>query len=138
MMERFFDQNGEWLLYMGVASAVMFMASLIVIPILVIRMRADYFVDRESHQPALTGLHPALRWTLLIGKNVLGILLLLLGLSMLIGPGQGVITVLLSLSLLNFPGKRRLEIRLLRVPGMLAGINRLRRRAGRDPVLLPD
>lgn len=137
-MERFFDENGGWLLGMGVASAVMFVASLVVIPMLVIRMRADYFVDRESHRPALTGLHPALRWTLLIGKNALGVILLILGLSMLIGPGQGVITVLLALSLLNFPGKRRLEIRLLRLPGLLAAINRLRRRAGRDPVLLPD
>lgn len=137
MWKRLFEENGGWLVGMGIASVVMFVASLVLIPVLVIRMRADYFVVERRPVPAINGIHPALRWSLLILKNCLGLLLLALGISMLVGPGQGVITILLALSLLNFPGKRRLEIRLLRLPGLLPAINRLRRRAGRDPVLLP-
>jgi hypothetical protein len=138
MWDHFFADNGGWLLGMGVASAVMFVASLVLIPILVIRMRADYFVNRHSDEAALARFHPAVRWALLILKNLCGVVLLILGVSMLLGPGQGVLTILLSFSLLNFPGKRRLEIRLLRLPGLLSAINRLRSKAGREPVILPD
>jgi len=138
MWERFFDENSEWLVWMGVASAVMFVASLVLIPILVIRMRADYFIRPPGEGAALAGRPPALRWTLLAIKNALGVVLLLLGIVMLLGPGQGVITIFLSLSLLNFPGKRRLEIKLLRLPGLLTAINRLRQRAGHEPVVLPE
>jgi hypothetical protein len=116
----------------------MLVASLILLPVLVVRMRADYLISDSRAADSFAGRHPVLRWTLLILKNLLGLILLVLGLAMLVGPGQGVLTVLLSLSLLNFPGKRRLEIRLLRLPGVLSTINRLRHRAGHDPVLLPE
>lgn len=138
MWHRFFSDNGDWLVGMGVASAVMFVASLVLIPILVIRMRADYFVNVHSEASVLAGVSPTVRWLLLGLKNVLGVVVLVLGVMMLVGPGQGVLTILLSLSLLNFPGKRRLEARLLRIPGLLPTINRLRQRAGRDPVVLPE
>jgi hypothetical protein len=138
MWNHYVTENGDWLVGMGVASAVMFVASLVFIPILVIRMRADYFVNPHIPDASLAGRHPALRWTVLVLKNLCGLVLLVLGISMLVGPGQGVLTILLSFSLLNFPGKRRLEVRLLHLPGLLPAINRLRQRAGRDPVLLPD
>ena len=138
MVDRFLSENSDWLVGMGVASAVMFVGSLVLIPVLVVRMRADYFVQPRSGRAALAGFHPAFRWMLLGLKNLLGFVLLVLGLAMLVGPGQGVLTILVSLSLLNFPGKRRLEVRMLRLPGLLAAINRLRQRAGRDPVILPD
>jgi hypothetical protein len=138
MVDRFISENSGWLVGMGVASAVMFVGSLFLIPIMVVRMRADYFMHERSGWSALAGFHPAFRWVLLGLKNLLGVVLLVLGVAMLVGPGQGVLTILLSLSLLNFPGKRRLEIQLLRVPGLLAAINRLRQRAGRGPVMLPD
>jgi hypothetical protein len=138
MWERFFSDNAGWLVSMGVASAVMFVGSLLLIPVLVIRMRADYFVERHPEKPAFADAHPVLRWSFLLLKNLLGVVLLVLGIAMLVGPGQGLLTMLLSFSLLNFPGKRRLEIRLLKLPGLLPAINRVRQRAGRDPVLLPE
>jgi len=138
MWERFFVDNTEWVVGMGVASVVMFVGSLVLLPVLVLRMRADYFIDDRSRSQTFAHSHPVLRWSFLVVKNVLGVVLLVLGAAMLVGPGQGVLTILLSLSLLNFPGKRRLEIRLLRLPGVLAAINRLRHRAGHDPVVLPD
>jgi hypothetical protein len=133
-----FSENRDWLVGMGVVSVVMLVASLILLPVLVVRMRADYLISDSRAADSFAGRHPVLRWTLLILKNLLGLILLVLGLAMLVGPGQGVLTVLLSLSLLNFPGKRCLEIRLLRLPGVLSTINRLRHRAGHDPVLLPE
>ena len=138
MVERFLSENSGWLVWMGVASAVMFVGSLVLIPILVVRMRADYFLRGRGGWERSSAAHPVLRGLVLGLKNLLGVVLLVLGVAMLVGPGQGVLTIVVALSLLNFPGKRRLEMQLLRVPGLLAAINRLRRRAGREPVRLPD
>ena len=82
--------------------------------------------------------HPALRIGYHIIKNLLGVLFLGAGLIMLFAPGQGVLTILLGLSLLEVPGKRALEIRILRQPAVLRTINRIRARAGRRPLQLPD
>lgn len=137
MWYQYLSDNSEWLVSLGVASGVMFVASLVLIPILVIRMPADYFVNPHGRVSVLARFSPTVRWLLLGLKNLLGVILLVLGVMMLVGPGQGVLTILLSMSLLNFPGKRRLEARLLKLPGLLPTINRVRRRAGRDPVVLP-
>jgi hypothetical protein len=53
-------------------------------------------------------------------------------------PGQGVLTILAGLSLLSFPGKRRLQLRLLRIPAIHRAIDALRRRAGRPPLHLDE
>ena len=60
--------------------------------------------------------------------------MLLLGIAMLVLPGQGVLTILAALVLLDFPGKRRLERRLLLRPRLLGALNSLRARAGRPPI----
>jgi hypothetical protein len=138
MWERFLDDHSGLLMGLGASSAFMFVASLVIIPMLIVRIRPDYFVNPRSGEPAVEGMRPAVRWSLLVLKNVAGGILLLLGIAMLVGPGQGVITILLAFSLLNFPGKRKLEAKLLRIPGLLRTINRLRQRAGREPVVLPE
>jgi hypothetical protein len=54
--------------------------------------------------------------------------LVLLGLVMLVTPGQGILTLLSGLLLMNFPGKYRLEQWLVLRPGILRALNWLRRR----------
>ena len=90
-----FSENRDWLVGMGVVSVVMLVGSLILLPVLVVRMRADYLISGGRAADSFAGRHPVLRWTLLILKNLLGLILLVLGLAMLLGPGQGVLTVLL-------------------------------------------
>jgi H+/Cl- antiporter ClcA len=72
----------------------------------------------------------------LVGKNLAGVVLVLLGLIMAIPgvPGQGLLTAVIGITLLNFPGKLRLERRLLRVEALRRGINRLRARFDRSPL----
>jgi hypothetical protein len=72
-----------------------------------------------------------------VGKNLLGALLVLAGLAMLVLPGQGILTILLGLAFLDLPGKRRAELWLVSRPPVLAAVNRLRLRAGREPLQLP-
>ena len=58
----------------------------------------------------------------------------MIGVLMLVLPGQGVLTILIGLTLLDFPGKRRFVRRLLMRPRVFRVINRLRRRFGRPPL----
>ena len=57
---------------------------------------------------------------------------------MLVLPGQGVLTILIGLTLLDFPGKRRLEIWIIQRRSIRLGIDRVRKRAGRPSLILPD
>ena len=70
-------------------------------------------------------------------KNLAGLGIVVLGVAMLLLPGQGILTILIGLTLLDFPGKRRLEIWFVRRSSILNGINRIRKKARREPLMLP-
>ena len=74
-----------------------------------------------------------------IAKNALGVVVVLLGivLSLPLVPGQGLLTILMGLMLLDFPGKRRMEIWMIRRKGIAKGIAWIRRKAGRQPLIIP-
>jgi hypothetical protein len=71
-------------------------------------------------------------------RNVVGLALLLLGVAMLILPGQGLLTIIAALSLMDFRGKRRFEQRLMLQPRVFAAINRYRLRSGHPRLLAPE
>ena len=119
-------------------SFVVLIVSAILVPILVARMRADYFMPERDREDTLAQRHPVIRWTGLILKNLLGGVLALAGLVMFVTPGQGILTLFMGLMLLDFPGKRRLELRLIRIPAIHRAIDWIRRKAGREPLQLPD
>jgi hypothetical protein len=118
-------------------SILMFVGSLLLLPVLVARIRSDYFVRRTPPAESWLGQHIAVWVTFYAVKNLLGVILLLAGIAMLVLPGQGLLTMLVGITLLNFPGKRRLELRFVRLPRVLKAINWMRRRAGRPPLVLP-
>ena len=119
-------------------SLVLFAGSFVVIPVLIARMRRDYFVAAVSDEHTWLGRHRVARVTARVLKNALGGVLLLAGIAMMVLPGQGIITVLVALSLLEFPGKRALELRLIRQAQVSNIINWIRARSGRPPLILPD
>jgi hypothetical protein len=119
-------------------SLVLFVGSLIVMPVIIARMRSDYFIRRKPTEASWTGRHPAMRIGLLIIKNLLGVILFLAGIAMLVLPGQGIITIVVGISLLNFPGKRRLELRIFRQRRILRAVNWIRAKANRPPLLIPE
>ncbi len=119
------------------ASALMFVGTLIAIPVLLARMPTDYFLHPRREAVLFSRQHPALRLTLLVAKNVVGVVFLLAGLVMLLTPGQGILSILLGITLLDFPGKRRLELAIVRRAHVLKAINWVRRKAHRPPLQLP-
>jgi len=131
------QNHKELLVWLSIFSAVTFVGSLLLIPVLCVRMSEDYFMPHRKREATLAGRHPVLRWTGLILKNILGILVIAAGLAMLVLPGQGLLTIIIGIMMLNFPGKQQLELRLIRIPGVLRAINHLRARAKHPPLQLP-
>lgn len=139
-----FDALWSWvsaheslLLILAGLSVLILVASLCALPWAVAALPEDYFVAKRRLFGSLPGRHPLadLIWRIL--KNVLGWSLILAGLLMLVLPGQGLLTLVVGLILSDFPGKFRLEQRLAAEPRVLAGLNWLRRRAGRAPLRAP-
>jgi hypothetical protein len=93
------------------------------------RLPVDYLLVAPEQTPR-SGL-------LLVLRNGVGLLLLVLGVAMLVLPGQGLLTILAALSLMDFRGKRRIECRLMSRPRVFAAINRFRLRSGQPRLLSP-
>ena len=123
--------------WLGAGSLVMFAGSLAAVPVLVARIPVDYFAADRRPRGRDIARHPALRALLIVLKNLLGLVLLPMGIAMLVLPGQGLLTILVALLLLDFPGKRKLEKKIVRTPTVHKTMDAIRRRAGQPPLLLP-
>ena len=126
------ENNEATVAWLVSISTFTFLASLIAVPIIVARIPADYFA-RERKRLPFGG--PKLLVRLV--KNFVGVVLILGGIAMLVLPGQGILTILIGLSLVHFPGKRALELRIIRLKGVSRAINWLRRKAKREPLIIP-
>jgi len=112
----------------------LFIGTLLLIPWLLVRMPPDYFHPDTRKKPLWADHHPILRAVLLVGKNVLGLGVLLMGVVMLVLPGQGLLTILIGLLLLDFPGKYKAERWFIQRGPILRGVNWLRSKQGRPPL----
>ena len=114
-------------------SVVGLIGAIIGMPWVVVQLPHDYF-NRE-HRATWRSSEEEPVFALILGflKNMLGALLVLLGLVMLLTPGQGLLTLLVGLMLMNFPGKYQLERWLVARRGVLTALNWLRRRRGHEP-----
>ena len=124
-----------WLL---AASAVTFVATLILVPLVIILLPSDYFADRKRHKTPWADQHPLIRWLLIAAKNLLGGVFVLAGIAMLVLPGQGLLTIAIGMMLLDFPGKYKLERWLISRRPVIRSMNWLRRRACQPPFVLGE
>lgn len=118
-------------------SAITFAISLAVVCFIMVRIPADYF-QKDRPRKLWTERHPAIRFVGIFAKNILGLLLVALGIVMSIPgvPGQGILTILLGIMLLDFPGKSNLEHKLVSRPHVFNAINKLRHRFGKPSLVL--
>jgi hypothetical protein len=124
------------LTWLTVASTVTFVACLIGVPFLIVRIPSDYFAHGRDSRKHWADQHLAAKGMLMIAKNLLGYILVVAGIFMLVLPGQGVLTILVGIMLLNFPGKYKLERWIVARQPVLRSINWIRRRAGKPPLVL--
>lgn len=130
-------EHGTLLAWLTGASVVMFFGTLALMPVAVARIPEDYFSTDRRGIANTRRSNPLVYWLVVLLKNLLGVALILVGIAMLVLPGQGVLAILIGISLTNFPGKYRLERWLVRLPKVLDAINWLRARSGRQPLQPP-
>jgi hypothetical protein len=122
------DAHKSWFIWLAIVSAVTLAASALLIPWFVAKLPADYF-SREEHPAAWANAHPLLRILLVIGKNLLGLVLIVLGVLMLVLPGQGILTIVAGVALVDFPGRHRVVQWIVRRDPVMNALNWVRRRA---------
>jgi Na+/H+ antiporter NhaD/arsenite permease-like protein len=114
----------DWSL--GIFSILAVLASIVLVPRFLARLPADYLrADRPAESPSVL---------LRVLRNLLGVVLVLLGVAMLVLPGQGLLTLLVGLLLVDFPGKQQLVRRILKRPKVLSLVNKLRGHRGAPPL----
>lgn len=127
-------EDAFWVWWITALSGLMFVGTLIVIPFLIVRIPDNYFIRRPVRDwPAR---HPLVHVALIIGKNFLGVALVMAGIAMLVLPGQGLLTILVGLMFVDFPGKRRWELRMIRIKPVREAANWIRKKYGRKPLIL--
>lgn len=130
------NRNEVFLLWMTLVSIITFIATLVAVPWLIVRIPCNYFSSRRRIRKLWADEHPAVRALLMTVKNLLGYLLISAGVIMLVIPGQGMLTILIGIIFIDLPGKYRLERWAVTRPAVLRSINWLRKRARKAPLVL--
>jgi hypothetical protein len=104
-----------WLLTISFFSLL---GTLIVVPLILVRLPADYFLFPDRQSAPWISRNRYLRIPVFIAKNLLGAILVLL-------------TIIIGLVLMEFPGKYHAERWVINRPAVLAAINWIRLKAGK-------
>jgi len=128
--------GSEWLIALGMISIATFILSLLIVPFIIVRIPQDYFSSTGKKSVRWSGVNPIIRPCLVVLKNLAGVILLIMGILMLVLPGQGLLTILFGIALLDFPGKHKLVRRIVSYPKLLNSINWVRKKANREPLLV--
>lgn len=135
-LTRLIENYAFALWWLGIFSFAALLVSISVIPFIVVRIPADYFNHNKRHFLPWSNQHPVARLLLLFVRNMLGLVLIIVGFILLFLPGQGILTILAGVLLLNFPGKFRFERWLISRPAILKSVNWLRLRNNKEIIAL--
>lgn len=128
----FAETHAAVLLGFSLATLIM---TFIMLPIMIMRLPADYFI--AGHRPRPLSRHLILHLALIALKNLIGLAFVILGILLLFLPGQGLLTLIIGLTIMNYPGKFTLERWLVLRPHVLPALNWLRQRYGTPPLEEP-
>ena len=128
----------EWLKAYGVmligVSVASFVVSILFCTLVIAYLPPDYFLPNRRTSRIR---HPVLRIGLKCLKNLLAVVLVIVGIIQIPLPGQGILTILIGIIISDIPGKRKLERRIISSPVVLATANGIRARFKR-PLLVLD
>lgn len=134
IMPSFLTDYETYLEGIGFISFFSFIASLLIFPWIIGRLKEDYFLQLHTHKKREDE-HPFVFLFLRLLRYLLGAVLLTAGIIMLFLPGQGLLTIILGLSLLDFPGKQKLIDWLLRKEFLQTALNWIREKEHKKPFL---
>ena len=132
------DLHTNSLVGIGVLSLLTFFGTLLLLPILVARIPADYFVRDRTEQPEQTNKSIVRFLVSRVLRNALGLLFIVAGIVMLFTPGQGLLSILVGVTLTDFPGKVRLGRRLVQQPAVFKAISWIRKKSNVAPLQMPE
>ena len=131
------SQNEALIQQIGNYSLVILAITVVALPVVVKKLPEDYFVT-DKREPARQNRKNPVLWALVsLFKNLVGILLILVGIAMLVLPGQGTVTILIGLAITNFPGKFKLERKIASQPAVGKTLNKIRELTGVPPLRMP-
>ena len=119
---------------LGVISVASFICSILFCTLAIAYLPTDYFLSRRQTRRVR---QPILQIALKVLKNLLAVMLIVVGVIQIPLPGQGVLTILIGIVISDIPGKRKLERRIIRLPAILSAVNNIRSRF-RRPLLVLD
>ena len=121
-------------LVVGIISGASLVGSIFLCALVIAYLPCDYFHAKRRvsriRRPILWG-------GLVFVKNLVAVILIIVGIILIPLPGQGVLTVLIGIVISDIPGKRKLERRIIRSPMVLSALNHIRSRFNR-PLLVLD
>jgi len=135
-MMDFINDHENILLWLAIGSFIGFIASILLIPWIVIQIPSDYFTHPKRQKYLWSEHPPVIRLLFIFLKNILGIILVLGGIVLLLLPGQGILTILIGLIIMDFPYKYKVEIWIIKHPFILRAINKLRSKAKQRPLVV--
>ncbi len=125
----FVEQHSVAFGVVAVTSLVFVVGGAALGPVFIARLPTDYFAsDVMSRRLARKS-----SLAMSVARNLAGIALLMVGLLLLILPGQGLLTILAGLLLVDFPAKKSYLARVLKRPKVRAALDWVRRRVGKEP-----
>lgn len=121
-------------LVVGIISGASLVGSIFLCALVIAYLPYDYFRAKRRvsriRRPFLWG-------GLILLKNLVAVILIIVGIILIPLPGQGILTVLIGIVISDIPGKRKLERRIIRSPMVLSALNYIRSRFNR-PLLVLD
>jgi len=133
-MITFVHNHEGLLLWFTIASVIGLIASLVLIPWILIQIPSDYFFHKKRQKQKWCNQLPIVRLVFLLIKNILGVIFIISGIIMLFIPGQGIIAIIIGVILTDFPYKYKIERWIINRPVILRSINKLRAKAKQGPI----
>lgn len=126
----------HWLFFV-VFSGASLVLSIVGCAAMITYLPPDYFKETSHERPIK---NPILRFFVSVLKNIIGLLLIVVGalLSVPGVPGQGLLTILTGLIISDFPGKKRLARRIIRIRAVYLAANKIRTNFKRPPLQLNE
>ncbi len=121
--------------WLTILSVITFVGSLILIPWLILRMDRDYFVRHHEQIVERKKKHPIAALIIYSLRNSMGLFLILIGIIMLVLPGQGILTMIIGLSIMDFPGKHRVIDKILENKRVEDSLNWIRRKGNKEELV---
>ena len=131
------ESHQEIMETLGNASLIILAITVVALPLVIMKLPADYFVKDKREVSWRNRKYPLFWGIMTIAKNLLGLVLILVGIAMLVLPGQGTLTILVGLSQMNFPGKYKLEQRIVHQESVHKSLNKVRSLAKKPPFEFP-